>query len=407
MEDIQPKSLLEKTTDSMSIVINKSKETVSGIIDKGHETFTTDTGKPNVLLIFSVLLIMFVIYLIMYYYRQSKFAPYLEIGPIPITQKGNLNIQGDSIPDSTFSEEYSYSMWLYISDDTFMSQSESSSNDKYIILSRSDATPPSKMVYAIENISEKRTLLIRYASEDATETTDLLQDGDGVIKCDIENIPYNTFFHLAVVVYGNTIVVYINGVLIKTITHWRKLITLNTSDKIVNDYSGYGVHEGDGWGINKFDYPTFKGHISKLKYFVDISKQDGGALSDKQVYELYLNGPYPSLFERMVNSISRKFISFVDDAHEEAGALSVGGSEWGRALAAYEAAQKTVGAAIKQARAQHDDSKDKLDEALATAGAVAGAGVAASKAPAASAASTASDESTSPSPDESAVPDGS
>ena len=50
---------------------------------------------------------------------------------------------------------------------------------------------------------------------------------------------------------------------------------------------------------------------------MDISKQDGGALSDKQVYDLYLNGPYPSLFEKMVNSISMKFISFADDDQPE------------------------------------------------------------------------------------------
>jgi hypothetical protein len=314
MEDIQqPKSFLDKTKDAVSGVIDKSKETVSSVVDKGHETFTTDTGKPNVLLIVSVFLVMLVIYLVMYYYRQSVYAPFLILEPIPITQYRDLNVPGDSIPDSIFSEEYSYSAWIYVSDDTFKSQYQDTGQDKYIILSRQDSTSSSKMVYAIQNISKQRTLLVRYASAKALPDTDLLQDETNVFKCDVENIPYNTFFHLAVVVYGHTIVVYINGVLVKTITHGDKLKTLNTSDTIRNEYEAKTVV-----------YPTFKGYISKLKYFVDISKQDGGALSDKQVYDLYLNGPYPSLFERMVNSISRRFISFTDDAREEIESVSVG-----------------------------------------------------------------------------------
>jgi hypothetical protein len=307
MEDIQPKSFLEKTKDAVSGIIDKGKETVSSVVDKGHETLTTETGSPNVLLIASVFLVMFVIYLIMYYHRQASYSPYLQIkdtiGPVPIHKAGDIDVQGDSIPDSKFSEEFSYSMWVYISDDTFTGEAAGT----YIILSRGGGGADTKMVYAIDNSNENKhsKLLIRYAVGKGTDYNNLLNDTSGVIKCDVENVPYNTFFHLAVVVYGKSIVVYINGVLVKTITHSNKLATLDRGDHITNQKN------------------TFKGYISKLRYFVDISKQDGGALSDKQVYDLYLNGPYPSLFERMVNSISRKFISFADTG-EETGIQSLG-----------------------------------------------------------------------------------
>jgi len=164
------------------------------------------------------------------------------------------------------------------------------------------------MVYALQHTNNTRKLLIRYAANSSPHSaTDLLEDSGAtsdpeVIKCDVENIPYNTFFHLAVVVYGHTIVVYINGILVKTRTFSSKLAILHKNDKITNTYD---------------EHKSFIGWISKLRYFVDISKETGGALTDKQVYDLYLNGPYPSLFTRMLQSISERFISFADGTGAE------------------------------------------------------------------------------------------
>ena len=156
------------------------------------------------------------------------------------------------------------------------------------------------MVFAIDS---KRKLYIRFNQIGENEGTDLLESTT-IPNADVENIPFNTFVHLAVVVYNMTVVVYINGVLVKTTRMTKQLDILKTSDTIDNKY---------------MTNLTFQGWISKLRYFVDINKENGGALTDKQVYDLYLNSPYPSLFEKIIQSISEKIMAFDDSGKEEKG----------------------------------------------------------------------------------------
>mgnify|MGYP003388120803 CR=1 FL=1 len=309
MEEEAPKSFFEKAKDSVSGLVDKGNEAVAGVMNKGKDTFTNDTGEPNVLLIVSIFLLMLVIYVIMYTYRQAKYSPYLILPVTPIINPGDLQVDSNAIPSSLFSEQYSYSMWVYISDDTFNNQP--SNGDTFVILSRKGkGSEGYKMSYGIMNNERKRNLLIRYAYHTSGEP-DLLGDGDmtdDVAKCDIENIPYNTFLHISTVVYGRTLVVYLNGILVKTTALTQKLAILNTGETISNESS--------------HPYPSFKGYISKLRYFVDISKENGGALSDKQVYDLYLNSPYPSILEKIGTSIYNKVISFNDDGGDEVSKLS-------------------------------------------------------------------------------------
>ena len=313
MEEEAPKSFFEKAKESVSGLVDKGNETVSGVINKGKDTFTNDTGEPNVLLIVSIFLLMLVIYVIMYTYRQAKYSPYLILPVTPIINPGDLKVDSNAIPSSLFSEQYSYSMWVYISDDTF--KNLPSGGDTFVILSRKGkGSSGYKMSYGIMNNERKRILLIRYAYH-ISESPDLLDDGDPtdlVAKCDIENIPYNTFLHISTVVYGRTLVVYLNGILVKTTALTQKLATLKTSEIITNKYTT----------ASSYSYPSFKGYISKLRYFVDISKENGGALSDKQVYELYLNSPYPSILEKIGTSIYNKVISFNNEGGDEVSKLS-------------------------------------------------------------------------------------
>ena len=67
----ESKSFIEKAKEAVTNVVEQGKDAVSGVMDKGQEKFTTETGQPNVLLIVSLFLLMFVIYLMRYYYRQA------------------------------------------------------------------------------------------------------------------------------------------------------------------------------------------------------------------------------------------------------------------------------------------------------------------------------------------------
>ena len=317
MEEEAHKSFFEKAKETVSGVVDSGSSAVAGVMNKGKETLTNETGEPNVLLIVSIFILMLVIYVIMYSYRQAKYSPYLILPVTPITKRGDIVINSDAIPDSLFSEQYSYSMWVYISDDTFKNDNEKIG--KYVILARAHKDGSARMVYGIhnDNISGKRILLIRYGLSPSQDPPhDLLEPDmsakmqDGIAICDIENIPYNTFIHISTVVYGHTLVVYLNGILVKTTTLNNKLLILNTSDTITNNYTG------------SITYPTFKGYISKLRYFVDVSKENGGALNDKQVYDLYLNSPYPSILEKIATTVYNKIISFKSDGSDEASNLS-------------------------------------------------------------------------------------
>jgi hypothetical protein len=281
--------------------MDDTKENINNAIDKVKDHVTDDNGKPKITLIITVFLIMLVGYLIMYYYRLAKFSPYLIMAP-EATSRNNNNISftGKNIPDSIYSNEYSYSMWLYISGENKSNMDE----EKKVILYRKNGTSNKySMIYMVDVKKDK--LLIRHALTTTNDATfeNMVNLDDNVLECDIENVPYNNFFHLAVVLYGKSIVVYINGIMVRTNTHNSQLSTLNTSDKIESDkISNSSVYIG--W-------------ISKLRYFVDVSKENGGALNDKQVYDLYLNSPYPSLFQNVVHSILHKVVTFSGDSKEE------------------------------------------------------------------------------------------
>lgn len=281
--------------DEEKSMLSKGTDTLKNAMTNASEVFNDDFGRPKPSIIISFLLLLLVIYLVIYYYRQAKYSPYLKLDITP-TLPG-FHISSGKIPDSIYSNEYSYSMWVYVASDT-SDNSRGAVSSKKIILSRSGDGV--KMVYAVDNVNRK--LLIRYKTIGAPPCGDLLGTCANMVKCDIENFKYDTFVHLAVVVYGNSIVVYINGILVKTVVYDQKLVILKTNDVIDNKASGHSAIPG--W-------------ISKLRYFVDISKENGGALNDKQVYDLYLNGPYPSLFTRVVHTIVDKLVSHSSDGDKE------------------------------------------------------------------------------------------
>jgi hypothetical protein len=292
--------------DEEQSMLSKGTDTLKNAMTNASEVFNDDFGRPKPSIIISFLLLLVVIYLIIYYYRQAKYSPYLilDITSTMSTGKPTFEIPSGKIPDSVYSNEYSYSMWVYVSSDTSDNTIGQNNSTKRIILSRRSGSDY-KMVYALDN--NKRKLLIRYKTTTGPpglcDSSDLLGDCSNMVKCDIENFKYDTFVHLAVVVYGKSIVVYINGILVKTVVYHEKLSILKTNDIIDNKSSN--------------TYSAIPGWISKLRYFVDISKENGGALNDKQVYDLYLNGPYPSLFTRVVHTIVDKLVSHSSDGNKE------------------------------------------------------------------------------------------
>lgn len=283
--------------DTVSNIGDRASDGLTNVINRSSDTLTTDTGSVNVSIIISIVLILMIIYIAMYYHRQSAYSPYLLLD---VTSTGGNNaviVQPNKIPDSKNSDQYSYSFWIYISSDALVNHP--TSNDKKIIFSREGDSAGAKSVYAID--VKKKTLLIRHALNGNTEDL-LLDSNDNIVKCDFENFPYDRFIHVAVVKYGYTLVLYINGILVKSKTTTKKFMNLYSSDSLNNYYK---------------DYTVVPGWYSKIRYFVDFNRGTGGALNDKQVYDIYLNSPYPSLLEKLINSIFGKIISFNDEDNVE------------------------------------------------------------------------------------------
>lgn len=294
--------MLENFKDKLSDAVDTATDAVTDLKDKSKEHLTTDTGSVNVSIIISIVLILIVIYIGMYYHRQSKFSPYLllDIKPTGHNNKHTI-VHSNKIPDSKNSGQYSYSFWIYVSSEALSNKDSHHANYK-IIFTRGDGTKGNtNLVCAIDTNHKK--LLIRHAL--INKNVNLLndEDHDKYIKCDVENVQYDRFVHVAVVKYGYTMVVYINGILVKSKTSNSHFQTLNSSDNLYNYY-----HIDDNTIYN-----AVPGWYSKIRYFVDFNRETGGALNDKQVYDLYLNSPYPSLLEKLINSIFGKLISFKDD----------------------------------------------------------------------------------------------
>ena len=141
--------------------LQSGKEKITELLSSASDVINDESGRPKPTIIVSLFMVLLIIYLVRYYYRQTKYSPYLILDVISTSSSLELNkqtkpfpIPADKIPDSKYRGEYSYSMWIYVSSDALYNSSNSRIDQSQIILNRVNGTG-SVMVYAIEPKKKK------------------------------------------------------------------------------------------------------------------------------------------------------------------------------------------------------------------------------------------------------------
>ena len=129
------KGAVSNISEAASNLGDRASEGVTNVINKSNDTLTTDTGSVNVSIIISIVLILMIIYIAMYYHRQSAYSPYLLLD---VTSTGGNNaviVQPNKIPLI-----YNTSVYPYFTTATCINLSYGKfSKSHFIILSLSSA----------------------------------------------------------------------------------------------------------------------------------------------------------------------------------------------------------------------------------------------------------------------------
>jgi hypothetical protein len=112
-------------------------------------------------------------------------------------------IDGNSLPSDTSSNNYTYSVWLYIQDWNYKY------GEKKIVLTRAGSAPAITLG-ASEN--DLNVSVACYRQQSSSSST-----GNTIINhCNVKNIPLQKWVNVIISLYGRSLDVYIDGKLVKT-----------------------------------------------------------------------------------------------------------------------------------------------------------------------------------------------
>lgn len=194
-------------------------------------------SRPNIIYsIIGIIIMGFIIYYIYYYikgyYKIQKEEPWLIQGT-KIARNLQI-IPGQNLPfsnDSKYGIEFSYTLWIYITDWTYKY-----GELKHVFHRGNDTSYPLQGpgVWLGENTN---TLIVKMNTF-----------GKLYKECRVSNIPVGKWFHVAIILLGKSIEIYINGRL-KRKCHLESVPRQNYGDLYINSWNG------------------FDGFISRMRYY--------------------------------------------------------------------------------------------------------------------------------------------
>jgi len=183
---------------------------------------------------------------------------------------GSKIISSSRLPQDLNGGYFSYSFWLYVSDDNFKHGKEGYRNNEWkSIFYRGSAISSANHV----DLSNMIQYPGFWLSPNINNLVAVFQDGSIVERIEIDNILLNQWFNVCVVVETKSVTIYINGFLDRS-------INLNQSVKMMNNYDLYLTSDQE---LDKRESKLggFKGNIAELIYF-------NYALTPSLVYSSYL-----------------------------------------------------------------------------------------------------------------------
>lgn len=235
---------------------NRTQATAKGLYTKAQNASTSHKVFGGILLIIVLLIVIYFIYKIYKdFMKHRNDSPWIIEG----TRQGNNSLQlpAYELPvanDGQYGTEFTYSMWLYVKDDNFTLFNSSVSGKcasshafKHIFHKGSSDYYNSKKgikypllqgpgLWLYPNENKLAINMNTYASVKET--------------CDIGNIPLNKWFHLTIMLVGNSLDVYINCNLKKR-CRLRGVPKINFGNLYITNYGGF-----DGL-ISRFRYYNY------------------------------------------------------------------------------------------------------------------------------------------------------
>jgi hypothetical protein len=177
-----------------------------------------------------------------------------------------LTIAGTSLPQKGNSENYTYSIWIYVDQWTI-------SNDKKIIFSRGSGTIAGMPMMYLDGQENNVTVsLLTYpdSSSQSVSTT------YSTFTCGVKNVPLQNWTNLIASVNGRSLDIYMNGKLVRTCV-----------------LPGVPFVEGQS-PIYLTPNGGFSGYTAKFNYWAD-------AISPQQAWNIYKSGPGGNILGNLLN----------------------------------------------------------------------------------------------------------
>jgi hypothetical protein len=231
----------------------------------------------RILYIFLAIVTLIVLYLLFDYLTKSPSLTSLH------NAKSRITIGPESLPNSTNSNNFTYSIWFYVSDWNYKY------NEEKIIFSRmNDSREVSTQVAlgALENNVDVRMTL--YPGAKTGDVSGATSEGHSQV-CSIPNVPLQKWVNLLISVYGRSMDMYLDGKLVKTCV-LRGLPKIDSTEPVVvtpnGGFAGYTANfqyfdrpsnPQQAWSIYRAGYGggSYIGNIfSKYKVKVSFLEND-------------------------------------------------------------------------------------------------------------------------------------
>jgi len=210
-----------------------------------------------IIIVVVLVVVLYLVYaFIRNYNRTMDMSPYfvhgLRSGNTPKVIKSNL------VPDSNdgrYGSEFTYCMWLNISDSNFDNTKNATNKFKCIFLKGSDDYYVASSMKTSSNDNEIHYPLLQAPGLWLDPTTNKLKldmntYNDIKHVCEVGNIPINKWVHLTIMLIGKYIDIYINGELKKR-CRLNGLPRLNYGNLYINSFGGFDGQMSDFRYFNK------------------------------------------------------------------------------------------------------------------------------------------------------------
>jgi hypothetical protein len=199
---------------------------------------------------------------------------------------GSLAISNNTLSQELNGGQYSYSFWLYVNGNNNNYNTNNNNNNHYwegykyndwkSIFYRGNAITS-------DNLSTLTQFPGFWLTPVYNNLVIVFQNSSYVERIEIENIEFNSWVNIALVIENNSVLIYVNGLLSKTLNLYQTAINMNN----------YNLYITNDASLNKDKLPGFAGYLAELMTY-------NYAIPQSQIYNSYQY--YKKIIDKYQNS---------------------------------------------------------------------------------------------------------